>query len=49
MTLLLPDTRSLATLEARVGQLYPAILLARPVSLRTSDFGPHPLTGADLA
>ncbi|HMK31439.1 MAG TPA: potassium channel family protein [Terriglobales bacterium] len=33
----IPATRSLATLEALVGQLYPAILIARLVSLELSD------------
>jgi len=34
---MIPATRSLATLEALVGQLYPAILIARLVSLELSD------------
>jgi hypothetical protein len=45
VTPLHPVARSLAVGEALVGQLYPAILLARLVSLATSSGPPGPITG----
>ncbi len=41
-----PVARSLAVAEALTGQLYPAILLARLVSLATGSAPPVPTTGA---
>jgi hypothetical protein len=37
-----PLVRSLANLEAVIGQLYPATLLARLVTLHTSELGAEP-------